>query len=203
MQNARNLKIYRWLAPVYDVLLRPFFRRARRRAFALLAARAGERVLLPGVGTGQDLEWLAEAIQVTAVDLSPAMLARARAKARGDAPRFSIADAQNLPFADDAFDAIVCNLILSVVPAGASAFREAWRVLRPGGRAIIFDKFLAERDTLTLTRRVLGKIISALGTDPNRRLSDILADTPGVSMERDEPSLLRGQYRILVLRKVE
>jgi ubiquinone/menaquinone biosynthesis C-methylase UbiE len=203
MQNARNLKIYRWLAPVYDVLLRPFFRRARRRAFALLAARAGERVLLPGVGTGQDLEWLAEAIQVTAVDLSPAMLARARAKARGDAPRFSIADAQNLPFADDAFDAIVCNLILSVVPAGASAFREAWRVLRPGGRAIIFDKFLAERDTLTLTRRVQGKIISALGTDPNRRLSDILADTPGVSMERDEPSLLRGQYRILVLRKVE
>ena len=93
------------------------------------------------------------------------------------------------------------SLILSVVPDGAAAFREAWRVLRPGGRAVIFDKFLPEAGRLSLLRRAIGAVLRVLGTDPNRRLSQLIAGAPGLVVERNEPSLLRGQYRIVLLRK--
>lgn len=201
MQNRSNLRIYRWWAPFYDLVIRPVYRSARQCALSRLNVQAGERVLIPGVGTGQDLEWLPAEARITAIDLSPDMLKRAHTKTRGRSIHLAIMDAQNLSLADHSFDAIVFNLILSVVPDGSAAFRETWRVLRPGGRAVIFDKFLPETEPLSPARRVIGKIITAVGTDPNRRLSEIIGVAPGIIVERNEPSLLHGQYRIILLRK--
>jgi hypothetical protein len=50
-------------------------------------------------------------------------------------------------------------------------------------------------------KRTVGVLVRAVGTDPNRRLSQIISGAPGLVVERDEPSLLRGQYRIVLLRK--
>ena len=60
-----------------------------------------------------------------------------------------------------------------------------------------------DNDTLSPLRRILGKMIAALGTDPNRRLSEIIGGVPDVSVEHDGPGLLRGQYRIVVLHKLD
>ncbi|HSQ03734.1 MAG TPA: methyltransferase domain-containing protein, partial [Burkholderiales bacterium] len=102
---------------------------------------------------------------------------------------------------DGSFDVVILSLILSVVPDGAAAFREAWRVLRPGGRAVIFDKFAPEDGRISVLRRGIGKFVSLFGTDPNRRLSEIMDSPAGLTIERDEPSLLHGQYRIVLLHK--
>ncbi len=110
-------------------------------------------------------------------------------------------DVQALGVRQTSFDALLFNLILTVVPDGAAALREGWRVLKPGGRAVIFDKFLPEGAALTQGRRALGRLLMGIGTDPNRRLSEILAGLAGLTVERDEPVLLRGQYRVLLLRK--
>lgn len=201
MINRRNLTIYRLYAPVYDVVMRPIMNSARRRAIDCLQLQAGEHVLISGAGTGLDLPFIPADVHITALDLSPAMLDRARHKAAGRDVSFIEMDAQVLKFADRNFEAVILNLILSVVPDGAAAFREAWRVLKPGGRAVIFDKFLPENSTLSPLRRTLGKLIAALGTDPNRRLSEIIGGVPDVSVEHDGPGLLRGQYRIVLLRK--
>ena len=75
--------------------------------------------------------------------------------------------------------------------------------LKPGGRAVIFDKFLPEDSTLTPGRRLLGRLAMAVGTDPNRRLNEIIGGTPDLTIARDEPALLRGQYRILLLQKAK
>jgi phosphatidylethanolamine/phosphatidyl-N-methylethanolamine N-methyltransferase len=161
----------------------------------------GERVLVPGVGTGMGLAALPYGAHITASDLSPAMLAQARRKLAGKAAVLEVMDAQRLRYPDARFDAILMSLILSVVPDSAAAFREAWRVLRPGGRAVIFDKFLPEHGWLSLLRRAVGWAARAIGTDPNRRLSEIIAGASDLVVERNEASLLRGQYRIVLLRK--
>jgi phosphatidylethanolamine/phosphatidyl-N-methylethanolamine N-methyltransferase len=201
MNNERNQTIYKVWAPVYDKVMGPFAGKARRQALELLNLRAGESVLLVGVGTGLDLPHLQAGVKVTGIDLSPAMLRQAQDKANGRDIRLLEMNAQALDFPAASFDVVILNLILSVVPDGAVAFREAWRVLRPGGRTVIFDKFASEDGQISALRRGLGKIIALFGTDPNRHLSDILGRSPDLTIERNEPSLLRGQYRIVLLHK--
>ena len=201
MNDERNQTIYQLWAPIYDKVMGPFAGKARRHAIELLNLRVGKSVLLSGVGTGLDLPYLQAGVRATGIDLSPAMLRKAQDKANGRDISLLEMNAQALDFPDDSFDAVVLNLILSVVPDGPVAFREAWRVLRPGGRAVIFDKFASEDGRISVLRRGVGKIISLFGTDPNRRLSEIMGTPSDLTIERDEPSLLHGQYRIVLLRK--
>ena len=201
MNNTYNLKLYGFYAPRYERLFGWLYARPQRRAVALLNAQPGERVFVPGVGTGMGLAELPPGTQVTAIDLAPAMLAQAQRKLAGRDIAFEVMDAQHLRYPDSSFDAALLSLILSVVPDGAAALREAWRVLRPGGRAVIFDKFLPEAGRLSLLRRAIGAVLRSIGTDPNRRLSEIIGGLPGLQVEHNEPSLARGQYRIVLLRK--
>lgn len=201
MDDRRNLKIYRRWAPVYDRIMHPIFGATRKSAIKLLDLQADESVLIPGVGTGLDLPLIPSSVLVTGIDLNPAMLDKARAKINGTNVTLAIMNAQALQFPDNMFDAVILNLILSVVPDGAAAFAEAWRVLRPGGRVVIFDKFLSAEEQPSLFRNLLGYAIRSIGTDPNRRLSDIFCGMHGLIVERNEPSLLHGQYRIILVRK--
>lgn len=201
MNNERNQRIYRLWSPAYDIVFGRTFQQSRRRAVALLDLQAGERLLISGVGTGFDLSYLPAGLSVVGADLSAEMLGKARRKANPQNVNLLKMDAQALGFREASFDAVLLNLILSVVPNGKIAFNEAWRLLKPGGRMVIFDKFLPEGTLLTPGRRLVGRVISSLGTDPNRRLSEIISGTSGLTLERDEPSLLQGQYRILRLKK--
>ncbi len=201
MQNEKNQRVYQLWAPIYDLIFQPPFSRARQRSVQLLELEPGERLLIPGIGTGLDCPLIPEGVNVVGGDLSQAMLARARTKAAGREITLHQMDAQALSFAHHTFDAVLLSLILSVVPDGAAAFQEAWRVLRPGGRMLIFDKFLPQERSLSWGRHLLGCIVRGLGTDPNRRLQDIIGNTAGVRQEVNEPSLLGGSYRIIRLRK--
>jgi len=201
MDKDNNLRIYRTWAPVYDLVMGPFSSRARLQAVKLLDLRPGEQLLIPGIGTGMDLPLIPLGVSVVGVDISREMLTKAHARVDGRQVTLLEMDAQTLDFADGSFDVVLFNLILSVVPDSAVAFREAWRALRPGGRAVIFDKFLSENSKLTPVRRLAGRVVSAIGTDPNRRLSDIIGGVPGLIVERDQASLLGGLYRLLRLYK--
>ena len=80
LTNRWNRFIYRLWAPVYDATVNRAFQTGRRRVMQLLDLQAGESVLLVGVGTGADLPLLPVGVRAVGIDLSPAMLARARAK---------------------------------------------------------------------------------------------------------------------------
>src|SRR5512146_112700 len=96
LTNEWNRFIYRLWAPIYDQTVNRFFMPGRTRAMQMLDPQPGERVLIIGVGTGADLPLLPEGIQATAIDLSPAMLAKARRQADrcGTSIEFIQGDAQ-------------------------------------------------------------------------------------------------------------
>jgi SAM-dependent methyltransferase len=199
MTNRWNRFIYRLWAPVYDATLGRLYASGRRRTVAALTARAGQRVLLPGVGTGADLPLLPQGTCAVGVDLSPAMLARARARLPlpGRTAVLICGDVQAMPLGDGACDAGLLNLIVSVAPDGAACVREAARVVRPGGPIVIFDKFLPDSAALGMGRQLLNVLARRVGTDINRRLSDLLAGS-GCAVVDDRPSMLGGAYRTVV-----
>ncbi len=200
MNNRSNLRIYRRFAPLYDRFMYSWTAGSRRKTIELLDLKPGDRLFIPGVGTGLDLPFVPSETLTTAVDPSPMMLRQALSKY--DSPvGFLIMDVQILAFPSGLFDAVLINLILSVVPDGAIAMEEIWRVLKPGGRVVIFDKFLPESSSLSSVRLLLGKLIRQIGTDPNRRLSTIIQEVPEALVLADQPVLLNGQYRIILLSK--
>jgi malonyl-CoA O-methyltransferase len=99
----------------------------------------GLRVLDLGCGTGRHAVWLASrGAAVTAVDFSSGMLQQAAAKSGAGAIQFVVHDLHDpLPFADHSFDRVVSGLVLEHLHDLDPFFSESWRVLRPGGRAVI------------------------------------------------------------------
>ncbi|WP_026122592.1 class I SAM-dependent methyltransferase [Nocardiopsis halotolerans] len=108
---------------------------------ARLCGRARGRVLEVAVGTGHNLPYYPDGVEVTGVDLSPGMLARARARAAGLGGRVDLreGDAQDLAFGDGEFDTVVCALALCTIPDQYRALSEMRRVLRPGGLLLLVD----------------------------------------------------------------
>ena len=197
--NRWNRARYTVYAPFYDLVARRIGR-GRRRALELLSVRPGERVLIVGCGTGLDLELLPRDCVVTAVDLTPAMIEKTRARAAllGMEIDARVMDAARLDFADGSFDCVLLHLILAVVPDPYATIREGERVLRSGGRASVFDKFAAGR--ASRVRRALNVLTNALATDITRSLRDIVGKTD-LDLAIDEPSAFGGVFRVAILRK--
>lgn len=203
LSNRWNRFVYRLWSPVYDAVFdRLFAAPGRRKALDRLAAQPGERLLLAGVGTGADLPLLPAGVSAVGVDLSPEMLARARRKLplAGRVVSLIQGDAQALPLAAGSCDAVVLNLVLSVVPDGGACWREAWRAVKPGGRIVVFDKFAPEAGRPSPGRRLLNVITEAIGTDITRQFESLTAGAP-YRLISDEPGLLGGAYRVIVCRK--
>jgi ubiquinone/menaquinone biosynthesis C-methylase UbiE len=197
--SAWERRRYALWAPVYDWVALPF-RRARRRSLDGLALRPGERVLLVGGGTGEDLPFLPPGVVAVATDLTPEMLARARGKA-GPGHHLAVMDGQQLAAADGVFDAVVLHLILAVIPDPALCLAEAARVLKAGGRIGILDKFVPDGGAPSLARRLLNRVIGPIATDITRRLDDIVRGSGAALQPVGREPALGGKFTIARLVK--
>lgn len=189
-------RVGRWnlYAPYYDALIG--FERARRRSMELAGIRAGQRVLVSGCGTGLDLPLLDA--ETFALDISPGMLAQARAK--GTAARLLLGDSQRLPFADGEFDHVLLHLIVAIVPRPLEVLSEARRVVKPGGRVAVFDKYFHGSGRPRLIRRLLNPLLRFLATDLNTRTLE-LAEQAGLRLIAEEPAFLGGMFRVAVFER--
>ena len=106
----------------------------------------GERVLDLGSGAGTDslvaAQMVGEQGHVTGIDMTPAMLAKARTAAAElgiENVEFVESEAERLPFADSSFDVVISNGVIDLIPDKDAVFAELHRVLVPGGRMQIAD----------------------------------------------------------------
>jgi phosphatidylethanolamine/phosphatidyl-N-methylethanolamine N-methyltransferase len=200
MTNAWNKFIYRLWAPIYDGTVNKIFLPGRRRAIQLLDLKPGERVLLVGVGTGADLPLLPEGVEAVGVDISPEMLSKARARLPlpGRSITLDEGDAHQFTGKPASFDAVIFNLILSVIPDGRRCLQENLNALKPQGRAVVFDKFAPASGRISFFRRFLNLFSTFFGTEITRRFGDILEGC-GAQVVHQEASILRGNYRIFLL----
>jgi SAM-dependent methyltransferase len=114
--------------------------------FSLGRLEPGERVLDLGSGAGTDslvaAQMVGPAGSVTGIDMTPAMLEKARGAAAelGAANvEFVEAEAERLPFPDGSFDVVISNGVIDLIPDKDAVFAEIHRVLAPGGRIQIAD----------------------------------------------------------------
>jgi phosphatidylethanolamine/phosphatidyl-N-methylethanolamine N-methyltransferase len=197
--NAWNRIRYTLWAPLYDVVGRRFDAK-RRESLRMLDARPGERILIVGAGTGADLPYVPEGCTTLATDLTPAMLVRARAHLR-EGIHLAIMDGHALGVPSASCDAVVLHLILAVIPDPVRCLQEVARVLRPGGRVVVFDKFIRTRRP-PVVLRLVNIVTSALFTDVTRRFEDILERSGApLVIEDDKAALFKGLFRHIQLRK--
>lgn len=195
---------YTRFAPAYDALLGRVTAAPRRTSLARLDPASHQEVLLAGIGTGLDIEYLPPGIRATGIDLTRAMLERAHARAVALKHPIHLdqGDARHLPYRDGAFDAVVLHLILAVVPDGHLALAEAARVTRIGGRLLILDKFL-RRGALAPFRRLVNPIASRIASRTDVVFEDLLAAVPGLEVDSDHPAMLGGWFRHIILTRTE
>ncbi len=194
---AWNRLRYTLYAPVYDQLVGRLgpFRRGRRRAFEMAALQPGEQLLLVAAGTGLDLPHVPAGVEVIATDITPAMLARLerRAAALGRPVSTAVMDAAQLGLPDESVDCVALHLALAVVPDPEATIREAVRVLRPGGRISVFDKFLPPGRRASPVRRVVSAVADVVASDLNRRLEPLI-DSAGLVLTAREPVGFGGNF---------
>lgn len=155
----------RW-APVYDAIFGPVFRQGRQAAVQA-AERIGGRILEVGVGTGLSLPSYGENNRIVGIDISEPMLAKARERVQrqnlSHIESIEKGDAEKLSFADQSFDVVVAQYVVTAIPNPERALDEFVRVVRPGGEIILTTRIGADNGLRRTVERALMPVTSRLG----------------------------------------
>src|SRR5204862_2812187 len=133
-----------------------------------------------GVVTRALARKLPAAVAITATDLNPAMLDRAKFHAGMERVQWQEADAVALPFGDRLLDHVVCQFGVMFFPDKQAGFREARRVLRPGGRLLFSVWGDREGSVFDVAANVVGE---ALSRDPASLVSPAYNDMAAIKAE--------------------
>jgi len=158
---AANLRRYARIAPWYDLLDRAFERHYRA-GRALVGAHASGLILEVGAGTGKNFAHYHAGSTVVASDLSEAMLARARRKARPSVRALVAAEAAALPLRDASADTVVATFVCCVQDDPRPSLAEMARVVKPGGRLLCLDYTLPRNRAVRALMRLIEAPLRAV-----------------------------------------
>ncbi len=129
------------------------------------------KVLHIGVGTGMEIINFPPGLEIIGIDLSAKMLERAlwRAQQYQGKIRFCLMDAESLAFPDDTFDTVATVCVFCTVPHPVAGLKECRRVLKPGGKLLMFEHVMSKNLIYGLSLRFMSLFTTALeGTHLDR-----------------------------------
>jgi phosphatidylethanolamine/phosphatidyl-N-methylethanolamine N-methyltransferase len=201
--SRRVERVYSVLARVYDGFFDWALGPGRRAAVTRLPVSGGDRILEIGVGTGLSLPLYPASCHVTGIDITDAMLDRARSRmvrSGQDNVELRRMDARDLKFPDGSFDAVVAPYVVSVVPDPSRVMAEAARVCRPGGVVAVVNRFRSAAPVLHQLDGWFTPLTQWIGFRLDLPL-DTVTSTPGLTVERiDRVNLFRA-WRLVWLRR--
>lgn len=196
----------RW-APIYDLVFGKVFDAGRQSTIAE-ADRIGGRVLDVGVGTGLSLSDYSRNTKICGVDISEPMLRRAQSRVRElsltNVETLAVMDAKHLAFADNYFDAVVAQYVITAVPDPEATLDDFVRVLKPGGELILVNHIGAERGFRRLSELAFAPLARRLGWRPEFPWARLVAWQQahgGVSLAERRPMPPMGHFSLIRYRK--
>lgn len=193
-------KVYRRYARGYDFYFGAMFQPGREAIIARMNCCAGDRILEVGVGTGLSLSLYPRNVEVTGIDLSREMLARARARKWGGrlnhVAALRVMDAECMQFADDSFDKVVAMYVVSVTPHPARLMDEMRRVCKPGGELFIVNHFQHANPVVCGMERLIAPLSHLMGFHPDFSLENFAKETH-LDVVEQVPVNLFGYWTLL------
>jgi ubiquinone/menaquinone biosynthesis C-methylase UbiE len=168
MREATRKK-WDFSASFYDLLAYGPERRWAAAKKALFAHMQG-RILFVAVGTGQDIRCFPPGRDIVAIDISPRMLAKARARAVAYAGKLDLRlmDVHALEFPDHSFDQVVTSCTFCSVPGPVAGLKALRRVLKPGGTLYMFEHTGSRLFPFNLMLNIMTPLWKPIGPEMNR-----------------------------------
>ncbi|MBF0472156.1 MAG: class I SAM-dependent methyltransferase [Nitrospirae bacterium] len=182
MKNLIKVMSFNTFIPIfYPALMLPL-RTFRKKAIGMLNFKAGDKVLIPGVGTGHDLPFIPEDVEVEGIDISDVMLGIGKVKLKALSPNRKInfvkMDAEKMEYKDATFDKAVLSLFLTVVFDPKAAMTEIVRVMKPGAEILVYDHLLSKNTVTSAISKPIDSVLSYGFTNPARTLEDCIDGLP-------------------------
>jgi phosphatidylethanolamine/phosphatidyl-N-methylethanolamine N-methyltransferase len=198
MDLQDTLKTYRLFSGSYDFVFGPIFHPGRKAAVRIVNAQPGQRILEVGVGTGLSLPYFRSDAEVTGIDVSTEMLAKAKKRAAllPQVKAIIEMDAERTDFADNSFDAVLALYVASVVPDPARFAAEMRRVCRPGGTIVIVNHFMSDNPLVRGFEKMLAPLAGKIGFHADFELDNFI-DVGQLAVREIRPSNLFGYWKLL------
>jgi len=199
--NNWNKIRYTLYTPGYDLVGR-LLNESRKKSIDSLELQPNDKVLIVGAGTGLDLEFIKVECDITATDITPAMIKKLRSRNSRLKRRVRslVMDGQSLDFIDNTFDYVILHLILAVIPDPSKCLQEVERVLKKGGQVAVYDKFVGKGKHVSKLRKSANLLTNIITSDITRDFESILASTE-LQLISDEKADFDGMFRLIKLEK--
>ena len=203
IETGKTKKRYQRISAIYnlmEIMPERLYAPWRERLWSQVK---GPQVLEVGVGTGKNIPYYPQGLDVTAIDLTPGMIkqAKKRADELNIEVNFSLADIQRLDFPSNSFDAVVSTFVFCSVPNPNLGLLEVKRVLKPGKRAYFLEHVRSNNTIVGNLMDLLNPLIVRLmGPNINRNTVDNIRKS-GLSIIKDEKLFLNGIFRMVIAEK--
>ena len=192
-------RVYSSYAGVYDRVFGRVFQGSREAVVRNLTVEPGERVLEVGVGTGLCLPLYPRECDITAIDVSQAMLDKAAARVQElglTNVKLMKMDAGEMEFADDSFDLVIAAYVVTAVPDHRKLLKEMVRVSRRGGRLIMLNHFTQDSPIVAAVEKAISPICTRIGFRTDLSVDEVIDGWPLIK-ERDERVKPLGMWHVV------